>query len=105
MAFLDDFDPNAPLVFLDQREPGDPFDVLLWDQRTGVVHLLVTVTFTRDGGEWVDDPRYVQTHENSLLVHACNVDDDARIPTVSERLEQLAAVIVRKDGTVVRRPS
>lgn len=95
---IDDFD-SVEMVFLDTRESSPPFDVLLWDQRTGAVHLLVHGVYTDADGQGYDDPYYEQTHESRLLIHAADTVKRP-VPTVSEELERLALVIVRKDGSV-----
>lgn len=101
---LSHIDFNAPFVYLDQRNQSPhPFDVVLWDQRTGAVQLLLLATYVDRDGNPHESPETVLTHADALLVNASNVPDALAVPTVAELLEREAFVIVRRDGSVFRR--
>lgn len=109
---ISDFGTDTPSVFLDRRDANqfsDPFTVLVWDQRSGMVHLFVESGWafgTTASGEpdWSRSSRRVEvTHESRLLVHAANVPYGDPIPTVPQQLELLSLVIVRPDGEVFYR--
>lgn len=108
MALID-FDSKAELCFLDTRDHTEPFDVLVWDQRTGVVHLFVESGWTfhtdDDGGpDWSRSSRTVErVHQDRFIVHAANVPFGEPVPTVSEMLAKEARIIVGIDGEVTRR--
>ena len=108
MALID-FDMSAPNVFLDAREGSDQFDVLVWDQRTGMVTVFIESGWafgeTPDGEpDWSRSARTVEVrHQDRFIVHAANVPDDQPIPTVAELLRRDAKIIVGPDGEVSRR--